>query len=123
MTKKVDDAELITALLSSATRAQAAEKVGVTTRTIYNRLKDKDFSNKLETAKKERAERMSDLMDTATVLALEKLVNILSVDTDKGLSFIDNGVTKELQVSAARIVLQGCGKQRLSNLSDSEERL
>lgn len=106
MTEKVDDDELITALLSSSTRKQAAEKVGLTTRTIYNRLQKDDFLEKLERAKEERKERLNNLLDTATVCALEKAIEILETDTDS-FEAVSNSITTETQLAAARIILQG----------------
>lgn len=52
MRKNTDD-RIIAALLSCSTVREAAEVAGVSERTIYTRLKEKDFKTSLEKARRE----------------------------------------------------------------------
>lgn len=50
---KNNDGKIISALLSTTTVREAAEAVGVSERTVYNRLKDAEFSKQFAKARRE----------------------------------------------------------------------
>lgn len=96
----IDEAELITALMTNATITASASAAGVSRKTVYNYLDKPSFREKLEKARREREARLSDVMDGATVRAIDALVKIVDAP-DTWWS----GVTPKDRIEAAKALL------------------
>lgn len=99
--KMLSDQEIITALMAQPTITKAAEMLGVSRQTIYNRLASADFQEKLRQAQQARDEYLGHLQETATVEAVECLVGILQEQDDFWSS-----VTPDHRIAAARTLLE-----------------
>lgn len=101
MTKRYTDDEVIAALLSHDTVKEAAEALGCSAKTVYNYAAAEGFAEKLEAARDVRNRVVSDVLERATVAAVERMRKILEEDTGVWYS----RVTTEHQLEAARILL------------------
>jgi hypothetical protein len=104
------EGELITLLVSGATVKDAAAKTGLSERTVYRRLQDPAFGERLEAARRERWARIGDIMTAATLPSAKKLIGLL-----------DSAVPHSVQLGAARTILEQSLKLREHN--ELEERL
>lgn len=73
---KISDAELIDAILTSETTAQAADRLGVNRSTIHRRLQKADFRAKLNAAQSEQLEGACNTMRGGLQLATQCLLEI-----------------------------------------------
>jgi len=104
-----DDA-LLLALACGATKENAALKAGVSERTVYRRLKDPDFRQRLQALRSDMVQRAANVL---TASAMEAVKTLLSLQ--------EGTVTNSVRLGAARAILeQGA---RLRELADVEERL
>lgn len=101
MGKKYTTDEVITALLASSSVTEAARLLGCSTRTVYNYISEDGFGEKMDEARREREQRLSDLMDAATASAISRLTEILEADPTSLMS----SVKVSEQLEAARILL------------------
>lgn len=99
--KKLTDGQIITALMASHTITEAAQLLGVSRQTIYNRLNDPSFDEQLKAAQLEREKQLANLRQTATVDALECLQSILK---DRSIWTSDKD-----KIAAASVVLEYAG--------------
>lgn len=100
MASKITDEQVITALISTDTKTEAAELLGVSKRTLYNRLNAEGFKERLEEAIKADAERYAEIRQSAVGIALETLIDVMQTEAS-----IWSGVTGKDRIEAARIVL------------------
>ena len=100
MAKKLTDSQVITALISTDTKTEAAELLGVSTRTLYNYLQAEGFTERLEEAKQADAQRYAEIRQSAVGTALETLVDVMTSEAS-----IWSGTTARDRIEAARIVL------------------
>lgn len=101
MTRRYADDEVIAALLSHDTVKDAADALGCSTKTIYNYVNREGFAEKLEAARDLTNRVTADVLERATVAAVERMRKILEEDTGSWYS----RVTTEHQLEAARILL------------------
>lgn len=100
MAKKLTDAQVISALISADTKKEAAELLGVSTRTLYNYINAEGFSERLEEAIRMDAERYTQIRQSAIGTALETLVDVMTSEAS-----IWSATTTKDRIDAARIVL------------------
>lgn len=102
---KVADNEIISVLLTNGcNKADAARRLGIDRKTVYNRFQDGEFVEAYEDAKQARDDFLADLRTTATARALEFLVETLEAPT---LSIGDlDGVAWDDKYRAAGLVLR-----------------
>lgn len=100
MAKKLTDSQVITALISTDTKTEAAQLLGVSKRTLYNYLQAEGFTERLEEAQQADAERYAQIRQSAVGTALETLVDVMTADDS-----ILGSTTARDRVEAARIVL------------------
>lgn len=104
---KVSDAEIISVLLvNGCNKSATARSLGISRRTIQNRFNDADFVIEYEDAVKARDRLIKDLSNTATVKALEFIIDTLDADTSFDFtSYMFGGVTRQDQMKAATVAL------------------
>ena len=102
MGKRLDDEQVITALMAAPTITAAADLLGVTRQTVYNCMNREGFDEKLACAKEEEARRLANLRETATVAAIDSLVSIVK---DEGSLWSE--VTTQDKIEAAKTLLYG----------------
>ena len=78
--KNADDAVLL-ALACGATVAQAAHRAGVSERTVYRRVKDPAFAEKLQATRAELVQRACGLLTAGSLEAVRALVELLRPDS------------------------------------------
>lgn len=100
MTKKYSDEEVITALMAAPTLTEAADLLGVSRRTIYNRLAEEGFDVKLKAAQEARDKQLAHIRETAGAEALACLVDIVK---EEG-SFWSTTTTRD-RIEAAKVIL------------------
>jgi AcrR family transcriptional regulator len=104
------DEALLLALACGATKENAARKAGVSERTVYRRLKDRDFRQRLQALRTDMVQRAANVLTASSMEAVKTL-----------LSLQDASVPNSVRLGAARAILeQGT---RLRELADLEERL
>lgn len=101
--KKLTDSEIITALLASHTITEAAQLLGVSRQTIYNRMASSEFDEQLKAAQLERDRQLENLRETAIVDAVECLQRIV-----RDRNFWTQATEKD-RISAARTILEFVG--------------
>lgn len=104
MAKKCSEEEAITALLAASTITEAARLLGVSRRTVYNYLGSKDFEARLQAARDERDKQLANLRETATVKAVNYLVNVV-----EGNSFWFADTSQ--RIAAAKVLLTFTGSK------------
>jgi hypothetical protein len=107
--KQIDEA-LLLALACGATAETAAQKVGVSKRTVLRRQKDPAFQQRLKEMRKEMVERCAGTMTAAGLEAVKTLVTLLN-----------SAAPPSVRLGAARAILELAPKMRLD--SDVQERL
>ena len=96
----ISNEQIIVALMNSGTVKEAAQKIGLSTRSIYNRMDDKDF-------KAEYAEAKTDLIRQAVFSINGKLSK--AIDTVAEI-MTDQGVNAAIRLQAAQTILNNAGK-------------
>lgn len=96
----IDQEHLITCLLASQSVSEAAKMAECSRKTVYNYLQDESFQKRLEMARAERKKRIQDVLDSATVKAIDSLVDIMTTN-----DFLA-GVTSSDRIKAAEILLR-----------------
>lgn len=105
------DQLLVTALVCGATVEGAAQRAGVSVRTVYRRLRQPRFQERLRQGRRELVERTSGLLTGAALSAVKTLVDLSQ----------DGAVAPTVRRRAARDVLELGLRFRDSN--DLEERI
>jgi hypothetical protein len=104
------DEALLLALACGATKENAAHKAGVSERTVYRRLKDPEFRQRLQTLRTDMVQRAANVL---TASAMEAVKTLLSLQ--------EGTVSNSVRLGAARTILEQMA--RLRELADVEERL
>lgn len=104
------EGELLQLLVSGVTVKDAAARTGLSERTVYRRLQDAGFRERLEAVRRERWTRIGDVMTAATLPSAKKLISLL-----------DQAVPYSVQLGAARTILEQ--SVRLREHTEIEERL
>lgn len=99
-TKAVSDEEIISALIQHGTIQEAAQAAGISPRTVYDRMDDKEFQAVYRWAK-------TDLVRTAVFSINEKLS--AAVDTVAGI-MNNKDVNPAVRLQAAQTILNNAGK-------------
>jgi hypothetical protein len=108
--RKNTDGTLILALACGTPVEAAAGKAGVSERTVYRRLADPEFRQRVHQTRADMVERAASLLTAAALQAVKTL-----------LSLQETAVSAAVRLGAARTVLEM--SIRLRELSDFEERL
>lgn len=77
MAKKISDEELIAALISCGTMKAAAETVGVTQRTVYDRMQDGEFKARYKAVKADIVRRAVFDINSKLGAALDTVLEIM----------------------------------------------
>ena len=77
MAKKISDEELIAALISCGTMKAAAETVGLTERTVYDRMQDGDFKARYKAVKADIVRRAVFDINSKLGTALDTVLEIM----------------------------------------------
>lgn len=110
-TKTVSNEQIIAALLQHGTIKAAAEAAGTAPRTIYDRMRDKDFRAEYEDAK-------TDIIRKAVISMNEKLSAAIDTVCD---IMTDESANVAVRLQAAQTVINNAGKFA-DRLSRQEER-
>lgn len=115
---RVTDNQLISALFTHATIKQASDEVGLSEQSIYSRLRKPDFREKLQVARDNQFQVISNKLEDANFLALDTLVKILD----------NKEVSAGIKVRASQILLDLSLKNReqadiISRIQNLEEML
>ena len=110
-TKTVSNEQIIAALLQHGTIKAAAEAAGTTPRTIYDRMREKDFRAEYEDAK-------TDIIRKAVISMNEKLSAAIDTVCD---IMNDESANVAVRLQAAQTVINNAGKFA-DRLSRQEER-
>ena len=115
---KNNDDRIIAALLTTSTTKEAAEMVGVSTKTINNRLKDPEFRRKFTEARLERWRDYSATLQGQLGKALSTFVEIME----------DEAVQPQVRLNAAEAIVRNSLKVTeqvdvLAKLGELEARL
>ncbi len=115
---RVTDNQLISALLTHATIKQASDEVGLSEQSVYSRLRKPDFREKLQVARDNQFQVISNKLEDANFLALDTLVKILD----------NKEVSAGIKVRASQILLDLSLKNReqadiISRIQNLEEML
>ena len=115
---RVTDNALISALFTCPTIKQAAESVGLSEQSVYSRLRKPDFREKLQVARDNQFQVISNKLEDANFLALDTLVKILD----------DKEVSAGIKVRASQTLLDLSLKNReqadiISRIQNLEEML
>lgn len=89
------DAQIVTALACGGTVESAAQHANVSERTVYRRLADPMFQQKLRDFQTELVKRTSGLLTAASIEAVKTLLTLL-----------DRNVSGGIRLGAARTVLE-----------------
>lgn len=109
--KKNTEDRIIAALLSTSTIREAAEVVGVSERTIYTRLKEKDFKASLEKARRELWKGHTQALQGQLGKAIDTIVEIMDGDD----------VPPQVRLNAASEIIRS--GMKLTELVDVVERV
>ncbi len=74
----VSDEKIISTLLSSGTVKESAKKLGISESTIYNRMKEKRFTNKIDWVKWEILEQLKDNLIAESSNAIAVISGIMN---------------------------------------------
>lgn len=98
MTDKLDDTEIaiLEALLTSSTRTEAAERAGVSERTVYRALTDPDFQEAYRAAKRAAVSHAATRAQSTLDAAMDRLDELLSAD---------KGIPADTRLKAIKIAL------------------
>jgi hypothetical protein len=106
--RKKSDAELVLALACGASPDGAAQKTGLSLRTVYRRLAEPAFRARIRDARSDMAQRTAGMLTAASVGAL------------KTLTFLQESATSQsVRLAAARTVLElGCKFREAVDLNE-----
>jgi hypothetical protein len=107
--KKVDDA-LILALACGTPVEAAALKAGVSERTVYRRMQDPQFRQRIKATRSDMVERAASILTAANMQAVKTL-----------LSLQETSVSEAVRLGASKAVLEY--SIRFREIADLEERL
>jgi len=93
--KKKGDAELVLALAYGATPENAALKAGLSPRTVYRRLKEPSFRERVHQVRTEMTERAAGMLTAASMGAIRTLMHLQEAAT-----------SESVRLGAARSVLE-----------------
>ncbi len=99
-TKAVSDEEVIAALLQHGTIREAAEKVGLTPRAIYNRMDNKDFRSMYLEAKTDIVREAVYSINTKLGVAVDAVFAIMN----------DQDVNPAVRLQAAQVLISNAAK-------------
>jgi hypothetical protein len=108
--RKKAETELVLALACGATPEQAAQKAGVSVRTVYRRLTEAAFRAQVRDLRAGMLERTAAMLTAAGVVSVKTLTKLQ-----------ESAVSESVRLGAARSTLQLGGKMRES--VDFDERL
>lgn len=105
-TKAVSDEEIIAALLASGTVKDAAAKTGITPRTLYERMSDRDFRAAYNSAKADIVRQAVFSINGKLSAAIDAVAEIMT----------DKEVNAAVRLQAAQTIINNAGKfaERLS---------
>lgn len=109
--RKNNDDRIIAALLSNSTVREAADVAGVSERTIYTRLKEKDFKASLEKARRELWKGHTQALQGQLGKAIDTIVEIMDGDD----------VPPQVRLNAASEIIRS--GMKLTELVDVVERV
>lgn len=109
--RKNNDDRIIAALLSNSTVREAAEVAGVSERTIYSRLKEKEFKASLEKARRELWKGHTQALQGQLGKAIDTIVEIMDGDD----------VPPQVRLNAASEIIRS--GMKLTELVDVVERV
>lgn len=109
--KKNTEDRIIAALLSTSTVREAAEVAGVSERTIYTRLKEKDFKASLEKTRRELWKGHTQALQGQLGKAIDTIVEIMDGDD----------VPPQVRLNAASEIIRS--GMKLTELVDVVERV
>ena len=99
-TKSVPDEIIISALLQNGTIEKAAAAAGVSTRTIYDRMREQEFSGLYAHAKADMLRAAVQNMNDRLSLAIDVIAEIMQ----------DNSANPATRLQACQTLLNVCGK-------------
>lgn len=99
-TKAVSDEEIIAALLQHGTIKEAAAAAGTTSRTIYDRMKDKTFRSEYMAAKTDIIRKAVFTINEKLSEAIEAVANIMN----------DTAVNPATRLQAAQTIMNNAAK-------------
>lgn len=99
-TRAVSDEEIIAALLTSGTVKEAAEKTGITPRTIYERMGEREFCAAYNGAKSDLVRQAVFSINGKLSAAIEAVAEIMT----------DKEVNAAVRLQAAQTILNNAGK-------------
>jgi HEAT repeat protein len=105
-----NDEKILLALMQSGTIAEAAEKSGLSQRTIFRRLSDEEFRTEWRSARRALVESSIGLMQTGMSRAVQTLLDILNDEKYPAI-----------RVRAAKIIIEN--SQRSLETFDAIERI
>ena len=111
MAKRINDEEIILALLSSPTLEMAARQCRLSVRQLYERRQDPTFVDKLKQAQTEALENTTRFLQAATGTAARVLAEIAE----------SPGRPAQVRISAARTILEQAAK--FTEIVDVQARL
>jgi len=107
--KKADDS-LLMALACGATATQAAEKAGMSRRTLYRRLEDPAFRHQVSATRADMVQRSAAMLTAASLESVKTLVSLQN-----------SNMPATVRLGAARAILELAGHWR--EAAELEERL
>lgn len=75
------DEQLLIALACGSTVENAAKKAGIAESTVYRRLRDQEFQQRLDEVRRDMVERASSMLTAAAMEAVRALVELLGKDS------------------------------------------
>ena len=99
-TKTVSDEIIVSALLQNSTVEKAAEAAGVSPRTIYSRMREREFRGLYSQAKAEMLRSAVVKMNGKLSAAVDEIAEIMT----------DKGVNPSVRLQAAQTILNNAGK-------------
>jgi hypothetical protein len=106
--KKKADEELVLALACGASPEIAAQKTSLSPRTVYRRLKDRSFRERVDQARTDIARRATSMLNAAAMSAVKTLMTLQ-----------ESARSESVQLGAARAVLElGCKLRDVVELAE-----
>ena len=99
-TKAISNEEIIAALLQHGTVREAAQALGTTARTIYDRMQSQDFTAEYSAAKNELLRKASLSVNDKLAAAIDEVAAIMS----------DPKVNAAVRLQAAQTIINSAGK-------------
>jgi hypothetical protein len=105
--RKKGDTELVLALACGASPAQAAQKAGVSVRTVYRRLAEEAFRAQVQALRKEMHQRMEGMLAAAGLGSVRTLTKLQ-----------ESALSESVRLGAARTTMELVFKFRELDLSE-----